>query len=214
MRRRRPPGLTTMGVLNIVFGSLFLLCSLCNGGQLMMNTAAANRGPRGFLREPGAEMLEALKAEIPGYMAIEVSRHLLHLGLAILLLTAGIGLLNMQRWARVGSIIYAVATIILEIGSLIFQLAFVNPVTSRVLGQIFGPFGDLGFFPDFINTMTIASAFLLLIYAVVLLIMMLVPGTRAALEGHAAGDGYRGDGYDDEGYEHERRPRRRDDWEY
>src|SRR5262245_14828182 len=127
MPRLRPPVLTTMGILNIVFGSLFLLCYLCDGGQFILHAASASR-PRAIFRDPAAEMLQALQAEVPGYMAFRVSQILLSLGLAILLLTAGIGLLNMQRWARVGSIVYAIATIFLQIFTLIYQIAFINPV--------------------------------------------------------------------------------------
>src|SRR5436309_1238936 len=118
MPRQRPPVLTTMGILNIVFGSIFLLCFLCDGGQFAINSSSARR-PRAIFRDPAAEVLQALQAEVPGYTAFQVSRILFSMGLAILLLTAGIGLLNMQRWARVGSIVYAIATIFLEVFTLI-----------------------------------------------------------------------------------------------
>jgi hypothetical protein len=207
-----------MGILNIVFGSIFLLCNLCDGGQFAINSASARR-PRAIFRDPAAEVLQALQAEVPGYTAFQVSRVLLGLGLAILLLTSGIGLLNMQPWARVGSIIYAIATIFLQIFTLIYQLAFINPVANRVLQQVFGPFGEPGFFVELINIGVVISAILLIGYAVVLLVLMLMPSTGVALaEGLTAGGYGRGrydeGGYDDDGgYRYDPRRRRRDDWE-
>jgi hypothetical protein len=209
-----------MGILNIVFGSIFLLCFLCDGGQFTINAAGARR-PRAVFRDPAAEVLLALQAEVPGYTAYQVSRILLNLGLAILLLTAGIGLLNMQRWARVGSIVYAITTILLEVFTLIFHFVYVYPVASRVLQQAFGPFvGDPGFFVELINFGTVASAFILTAYAVVLLIMMLLPGTGAALAAGLSAVGYGRDrydeggyDYDDGGYRYDPRRRRRDDWD-
>src|SRR5262245_10275755 len=101
MTRARPSSVTVMGILNIIFGSLFLLCYLCNGVQLIMQSSGKAGGCRGA-NDPGVEMVNQMQAEIPGLMVYQVTTALLHTVLSILLLTSGIGLLNMQRWARTG----------------------------------------------------------------------------------------------------------------
>src|SRR5437660_756916 len=189
MARPRPTSVTVMGILNIIFGSLFLLCYLCNGVSLIMQSS--NRGGGfGGANDPGVELMNQMQAEIPGFMAYQVGSSLLHLTLSILLLTSGIGLLNMQRWARAGSIVYAVVTILVEIGALIYQLAFINPVMNRVLEDILrrqrvGPGGGppISGLITIINVVTVIVQILLMVYAIVLLIMMLRPSAAAAFGG-------------------------------
>jgi hypothetical protein len=108
---------------------------------------------------------------------------------------------------------------VLQIFTLIYQFAFINPVANRVLQQVFGPFGDPGFFVELINIMVVISAFILSIYAVVLLIMMLMPSTGVALAAGLSAGGHGRDRYDEGGYDYDDeyrydpRRRRRDDWE-
>jgi hypothetical protein len=204
-----------MGILNIVLGSLFLLCYLCNGVSLLMQTSNLNQGGG---NDPGAELILQLQEEIPGFMVYQVSSSLLHLALSILLLTSGIGLLNVQRWARLGSIVYAVVTILVEIGALIYQLAFVNPVMNRVLEDILrrqhlrpggGP--PISGLITIINVVTVIVQILLMVYAIVLLIMMLRPSTAAAFGAGPPPEEPLADRYGEGGDEYERR---RDPWNY
>jgi len=206
-----------MGILNIIFGSLFLLCYLCNGVSLIMQSS--NRGGGfGGANDPGVELMNQMQAEIPGFMAYQVGSSLLHLTLSILLLTSGIGLLNMQRWARAGSIVYAVVTILVEIGALIYQLAFINPVMNRVLEDILrrqrvGPGGGppISGLITIINVVTVIVQILLMVYAIVLLIMMLRPSAAAAFGGGPPPEEPLADRYGEGGDEYERR---RDPWNY
>src|SRR4051812_44361374 len=121
MARKRPGGVTAMGILNIVFGSLFLLCYVCSGLSLVMNVSRAGGGGGGFGGGmDDAAMWNFMTSEVPGYAVFSTANILLNLAASILLLTCGIGLLNMRSWARVGSILYGIVTILLQLSALVY----------------------------------------------------------------------------------------------
>ena len=206
-----------MAILNIVFGSLFLLCYLCGGVSLIMQSAAGNGG-LGGRKDQAAEIADHLKAEVPGYAVYQVGNVVVNLALSILLLICGIGLLGMNQWARVGSIVYAITAILTTLGGLVYQLAVVNPVMNRYLEAMLraqagqrGP--DASFLLTIITAATVIVAILLMIYAIVLLVMMLLPRVRAAFASGPLGGGPLADRPGDAGDENEDRPRR-SEWDY
>jgi hypothetical protein len=217
MKRVRPTSVTVMGILNIVFGSLSLLCMVCMGiSLLVLSSPDMLRLPNGV--NPVADMWDFMKREIPGYVAITIGSLVLGLIMSILLLTAGIGLLNMQNWARVMSILYSIVTVLTQLGSLIFTLAFVNPATARwqadfIRRQVgmLPPGADLGGNSALNNIGAVAGAAIGIIYAVVLLIMMLTPTVSAAFGGRPPASDYEAGQHGDEGDDYDRRPRR-DGW--
>ncbi len=207
-----------MGILNIVMGSLFLLCYLCNGINLIMQSSTLNRpGAFGPGQDPAVEMAQRMQEEIPGITVFQVTNTLAHLALSILLLICGIGLLNMRGWARVGSIIYAVVTILVDMGALFYQLAFINPVMNRMFEELarrgrMGPGGpSLAGLGTIINVVTVIVYLLLMIYAIILLIMMLLPRVRAAFASGPPPEESLAERYEEGGEEYERR---RDPWNY
>src|SRR5690349_5490068 len=96
---RRPTVVTVMGILNIVFGSLSLLCIVCLGLVLFVGL-----GSDVLERQLGfnvlADQWEFMKREVPSYPALTISNVILGFVMGSLLLAAGIGLLYMQTWAR------------------------------------------------------------------------------------------------------------------
>ena len=220
MARPRPTSVTVMGILNIIFGSLFLLCYLCNGVSLIMQSS--NRGGGfGGANDPGVELMNQMQAEIPGFMAYQVGSSLLHLTLSILLLTSGIGLLNMANWARILCIFYAILTILSQIGALIFQLAYVNPAMNRWQQEFIarqGAAGRMGAADPtgnvaMSNVQSVGGAVIGMIYAIVLLVIMLLPSVSAAFAGRSV---YRDDDrerYEDDDEDLGRERRRRDEYE-
>jgi hypothetical protein len=206
-----------MGILNIVFGSLFLLCNLCTGfGLMFLFSSSSLFAVPGF--NIGPDMLEFLKQEVPGYVPVTVSHLVLSLILDIALLVSGIGLLNVQRWGRVLALIYCVVSIPLQLGMTVFTVAAVNPAMQRWqldfvrrMGAQFPP-GAMGGNSLSNNLMSMVGGILWIVYAVVLLIMMVVPGTRAAFSGGMPpGEPFRDRPYaiDDE----DRFRRRRNEWD-
>jgi hypothetical protein len=206
-----------MGILNIVFGSLFLLCTVCGGALLLMMLGNSSMFQIGGVN-PVQDMWDFVKREIPAYPAIAIGSLVAGLVLNALLLISGIGLLNMQNWARVLALIYSVITIIEQIGSLIFTIAYVNPVMTRweadfhrrFAGRL-PPGGMGGGDSAFQNLTTVAGAILGMVYAIVLLVMMLRPSVAAAFGTGPPPEEPLADRYGEGGDEYERR---RDPWNY
>jgi hypothetical protein len=207
-----------MAILNIIFGSLGLLCMLCNGVVMLGNAAGGNRGGGFGGNDPAAaRMMQMVEQEIPAYMAVQVGALVIGLTLAALMLISGIGLLYMQNWARIAAIVYAITDILLRIGNLVYYFAFVSPVMSRALqqvqfrqGNVAGP--DMGVLMGIINVTMIAVSLVIVIYDVILLVFMLVPGVVAAFGQRAPEEAYEQDRYDEEEDELGRDRRRREDW--
>jgi hypothetical protein len=188
MARRRPAVLTVMGILNIVFGSLGLLCNLCAGLSLLLSLGGAMQAGQGqgggnpFGEDP--EMVAFLRAEVPGYAAVRVIQVVVGLATCVVLILAGIGLLKMQRWGRMLSIAYSIVGILVTLGSLVYTLALVNPAMGRFLaGRVAVNNLNSTQLLAIINVVTVAVAILSMAYDVILLIMVLLPSVSAAFAG-------------------------------
>jgi hypothetical protein len=193
MARSRPTAVTVLGIMNIVLGSLLLLCYLCGAASNLMQAASANNPRLGGADDPGVIIEREIAAEVPAYRAYQVGNAVLGLILSTLLLVSGIGLLNMQGWARIGSIIYAVVTIPESIGSVVFQLLVLSPAMSRAFEKVpMGPAGGPGVsvLMTVVNVVTIIVGMLLIVYALILLITMLRAPVREAFTGRPATDAY------------------------
>src|SRR5262245_7988109 len=121
MPRERPTVLTTMGVLNIVFGSVFLLCAVCSGMVHLLQFHPPGVFPGRV--NPASDLWAFLSREVPAYPVVLVGHLVLGGVLNLLLLVAGIGLLNQQAWARVVSLVYAILTLLSQLGVLVFWVA-------------------------------------------------------------------------------------------
>lgn len=209
MPRARPTLLTVMGILNIVVGSLFLLLYICAGvGLLWMFTA---RDIPGMPVNPFPDLLEFLRRELPSYIPVTIAVILLSFVLSVLLIVAGIGLLNVRRWGRVLSLVYSVFMIVVQLGHVIYLLAVANPVLLRWqadflrrMGAIAAPTSGAE------NVLEVIRAIALMVYAIVLLIIMLLPAAGAAFGGPRS-PGYEADRYADHD-EYDRRRRDDEGW--
>lgn len=90
-----PASVTVFGILNIVFGGFGILCS-----------------PFGMI---GAFVLTDTFNRSPGYKAWLMGNYVVGFACAIWLLSLGIGLLRLRRWARTGSIAYGGLSIALGV---------------------------------------------------------------------------------------------------
>src|SRR5262249_43824487 len=122
---------TTLAVLNIVFGSLGLIFGACGLLSMLVAdsvTVASTGQPRVSVFR---DMVEYVEREGPGYGAITLVQAVYGMVMAVVLLASGIGLLKFQPWARLTAIGYAALNIVVAILDLIFKLVFVLPVMAR-----------------------------------------------------------------------------------
>ncbi len=219
MARRRTGAITTAAVLNIVFGSLFVLC--CGLGGI----AGLLAGPasQDMIKSMGLGVIQELNDEVmkelPIYHATEIFRVIFLLLVGVAWIVLGIGLLGMRRWARTGTIVVGVVFILwvfLETG---FTAVLVAPATERATetvalahpefykgqadpGKQARMSGMIGAF---------VTALLYLAFALPPWILMLTSGTRRAFSDQAVPNEPGDDGRDDVGRRDDDWDRRRDD---
>jgi hypothetical protein len=118
---QRPISTLIFGILNIGFGVLKL------GGPLV--SAAIAR----LKLSPGHSGLAALQSD-PAFVALQKLNMWAGAVLGLALLAFGIGLLLLQNWARLGSIVYAVIDIVL----VLVMSMVMWPLTKRMMEQMPG----------------------------------------------------------------------------
>jgi hypothetical protein len=125
----KPTSVTVFGVLNCVFGGLGLLCTP-------------------FTAVIGLASMYKTMGVTAAYTAWNIFAACVGFGLSIWLLTLGIGLLMMKRWARRGSVVYSIANIIwafvvVGINIVALSLGWVTMPESQMAGFIGGTCGGL-----------------------------------------------------------------------
>jgi hypothetical protein len=203
MATKRPTAVTVIAILNIIFGSLGLLCYACAGilVAVFFGGASALGGQDPDLRLL-QEIFESMKRDIPALMPLMIGSMVVGLVLSIILLISGIGLLSLQRWARALSIFYGFTTILTQVGYLLVEMVYLNPAVDRWqrnwLAQHPGvqiQEGGMNANSPLNNLSSYIGAGLSIIYAIILLIIMFQSATVAAFAGRWRGSS--GDDYDD-----------------
>jgi hypothetical protein len=178
---KRPTSILVIAILHFVFGSCGGLCNL-----LGLVGAAASFGKLGAGANPKqAEMQKDIERRMdekaPGNKAVQAAGNVMGLIYALMLIAAGIGLLSMQPWARVLSIVYGFLATLTTLASLVYQIIFIIPMVREVLPN------DPNIPPEFAQAMTSfiyigvgVGACIGLGYPITVLIIMLLPGTAAA----------------------------------
>jgi hypothetical protein len=225
--------LTAAGVLAIVYGSLFTLCSVCG----LLGLAAQGAGQNLFGgRDPQQEKLQkqlqdAMEREIPGYRAVQVLGVALGLTQGIAFLIAGIGLIGIRSWARTLALVAGLVAIAWSIFQAVYQSAFVIPVMNHALQVELpaaipakaGPQGAgvVAVLQTFMTAVAVASVIFYVVVIIYLLIILLLLRRRHVRAAFASGrlpaqpeEAFRRD-EDDEGWSGSRPPEDpEDDWRY
>ena len=130
---RRPASVTTIAVLNIVFGSLGLLCSLIGAAITAVQMSGANFGPpNANAGNIQAALMAELNKELPGYTAITIGLSVATAVICLLMLVGGIGQLGLKPWGRsVGN-----ATAVLLILLIIAFVPEVSLFVPRLAGLV------------------------------------------------------------------------------
>jgi hypothetical protein len=188
MRNRRPEAITTMAIVNIIFGALSILCGGCGAfGLLFLGQIANAPGPGGG-PNPVAQLLNYLNKECPGYQFVEVGRSVGILVLGVVLIAAAIGLLQMQSWGRWVTVAYAALAIPLHVGYLGYEMGVVLPATQRFTATMQGGPGGFGAQQNpgqqaGTAVGIVLAAGIAVVHAAANVIVMLLPAVGAAFAG-------------------------------
>jgi hypothetical protein len=198
MERKRPGALTAIAVLNIVFGSLGLICSCFYslGVGVLLTVSPNNPNPQ--LANLG-EVADIIKREIPSYLPIEISVALYFVVFSCLLIVAGIGLLYIANWARILCFIFAVTTILTQVAYLLHCFLVIFPAQARIQARFPGgdPVQD-----RLIQILRIGSIVFIIVYSITLIIVLCQRSIARAFAPPAFGEDYDQSGYDTyEGYD-------------
>lgn len=191
MAARRPTSVLVVAILQIVFGSLGVLCGACAPLGLIQQQNAAQdfrSGPKNGLserqREAFARFAEKSNANLPftaGAMALSL------LG-AILMLSGGIGLLNMKPWGRPVTMAWGGLAIVYHLGSFGYLAGVTYPQMNEFMTEFKGggnsPVADAMLIGMQAGMITgIAVGVLSIFYAAFILFLINRPEVVAAFSG-------------------------------
>ena len=208
MRKKRPTSVLVIAIFHFIFGGFGLLCGL--PGLVMQASGIGNPGkaplPAGAtqqqidLHDMQVQVQKRSEQAAPLQAPFLMGNVILNLLISLLLVVAGIGLVKMQSWGWLGSVVYGVARIVMQIYILLFSLLYSLPRTGPILEQELRSRPSLqpfAFVYQIVTPLAIGVAALGLIYPIIVLIVMSQPKVRAAFRGEMA-DADRTDDFDDD----------------
>jgi hypothetical protein len=194
MIRKRPTAVLVLAILHLVGGGLGLVCTVCTGGMQLAGgnqmfagpAGGANQSPQVKSQQEFQKRLEKhVETELPHQKAVTYANLGLDLVLDVMLISAGIGLLSVQPWARVVSLVYAALSILAKVIGLV-NLAFTWPVMSAFIEQEGRRDPNLQMMTSMMPAIMVGTAVvtvLFLIYPIVVLVILLRPSIAAAFRG-------------------------------
>jgi hypothetical protein len=199
--QQRPAPVTVVGYLNLVFGIFSLLCYSCLGIMILVlvaffNNDAINTDPKLREMKEVKELLEVTidshRRNIPFFMEVTIGQAVFDIVMSLVLLISGIGLLRLRGWARQMCLVYAILSIVVRLGGMVYGIAVVQPATPQVEKEIEDfiiakgiPAGKqkgnpMANNPIVGNLTSVFGTAFSLTYPVVVLVLMLLPNVVAA----------------------------------
>jgi hypothetical protein len=143
MQPNRPTAVLVIAILHFVFGGLGLICGLCAGAQVAGGSGMfAAPGAQGQQQQQMQEQMERqIEQRIPYYKPYQYGNTAADILLSVLMLIAGVGLLQMQAWGRYLSLFYAVLSIAIKIFTVAWSYLVLIPAMKEVMRNVFLPPG-------------------------------------------------------------------------
>jgi hypothetical protein len=185
MRKIVPARVTVIAILHFVFGGLGVVQGICAGGMMAsgMNQMLISGGPQGTRQRELFQEMQAAIESAPGYHLSQYTSLAGDLLISIIMIVSGVGLLRMQPWGRSLSILYATLSIALKIFALIYALGFSMPAINKFIEMNPQSAQEVQLLFTMMRMITIMTPIFLLLYMIypaIVLIIMLMPSTKAA----------------------------------
>jgi hypothetical protein len=189
MARRRTGTLITASVLCFCYSVFTMGCGGCGlvglvALSVFSNASTSGSGASGVQEQlaPLKELVQEMEKELPGYLTIRISIMAGVVALGVVSLIMGIVLLLLKPWARMGTIALGVLVLIYTIGVLTYQFAVEGPAQERANKNLAAKdpkfdserYGGKGVVDALVEAAVHGG------FALAVIILMLVPNTRAA----------------------------------
>jgi hypothetical protein len=208
--QKRPGGVTALAIINIVLGSLALLAGLCTVIALFVSQGMVQADPNAVAME------RFLKDQLPLQAVMQWGGMAILLLQGIALLATGIGLLNMQNWARVTAIWFAIFSLLWILTQAVYYFAFTAPALERFFREVaagVGPGPDTRVILQISFVIQIILWVFFVGYAAILIAILTRPSVREAFTSAARPEDDHDRFQDDEdGWDEKRRDRDDDDY--
>ena len=205
MSRKTHPAVLVIAILHFIFGVIGLCGFAAGTAQVSGLVPQFGGAPQG----KGAEKMERLQKRLqeameqaPGQKVFQLVSLGVNFTLSVMLIVAGIGLLQMRSWARWLSVVYAVVDLVYLAATVVFYFVVTQPAMEGVRQELenIDP-GMAQLFQTIFAVGSVVAPLVTLIYPTVVLIIMLLPGVGRAFHGpppeREPGDEDRPDYYDD-----------------
>jgi len=191
-----------IAILHFVFGGFGLVCGLFALAMQSLFDPTKFMGMGG--PPPGGapgldpnEMMKQVQDRMPSYMqTVAIGHEAVGVILSIIMIVAGIGLLQVRPWGRVLSILYAVVSILVKIAFAVYTFVLVIPVSREVNQIVFQQVRAQAKNPreqammeaimsmaDTMTLMQVVVPLFMIVYPVVVLVIMFLKSTRQAFAG-------------------------------
>jgi hypothetical protein len=210
MTKKRPSSITVFAILNMVFGGIFLLCMGCSLALApLAQSFQAQQGQKIAMDQQKLQKLvqDHLDATVPGYAIFRKVALVITLVLPAFLIVAGLALLRMSAVARSLCIGWSLVAILYLLGSMIYQIAFVNEPSAEFMKKQQLELPSFVTDSSFYTLIGIVFSVLLIIYPIILLVFAMLPSTGKAFAAGRIDEYSGGSGDDYYGPEFERRRR-------
>jgi hypothetical protein len=183
-------------VFNIIFGAAVGLYSACSGLMPLVGTAIGTTPTTSSGQQAGLigfDLYGFIQQRVPSFYIFSAVSTAVWILVPFVLVATGIGILRMQGWARMASILCASVLVLATVANLAYTIALVDPVMADYYAEKAKAPGMAGLAvaadPSLIHAITIFSNLLMVIYPAALLIILnrsrikaaFVPAALAAL---------------------------------
>jgi hypothetical protein len=184
MPRQRPAAVLVIAIFHFIFaacGGIGSAVTLAGAGGGLGKLSAGGDPKQAKMQE---DIERSVEANFPAYKAYQAAEGGLGLLLALVLLAAGIGLLTMQPWARLLSLVYAVVAILNQVVGMVVLVVYVLPAMRTAMRGMPGVAPDAAGAAEAVASgLVIGGGCLGFIYPVAVLIVMLLPHVGRAFRG-------------------------------